>query len=300
MKLIGIGETKDEQDIIEPWVRHNMLLLDHLIVMDGSNDDTYNILEKLAEEFKDRIDIQKQKEFGDFQSSRTTALLREAYHLGADFIFPLDADEFLGVPNRLTLEGQLQKIPIGGAGNLPWRTFIVTPDTIDTCANDAPKGFKYRRAVENPLHYKVIVRTEGLNINQVWIGTGNHDCSSVLGSVKTVNLDVPLLHFPLRSQDQMIGKAVLRWVGTLSANPSIRTSGGAWHIRDIFDKLLANGQLDLCNLSLLYAQHENQVPTLVEEIPIIQYERKYSSGRAMNAVSLIAKSWEKTLEKVGG
>src|ERR1039458_9009142 len=298
MKLIGIGETKDEQDIIEPWVRHNMSLLDHLIIIDGSHDDTPNILSKLVEEFNGRLEVKPQAEFGDFQSMRTTSLLREAYKLEANFIFPLDADEFLGTIDRKFLEQQLTKIPLGGVGNVPWRTFIVTPDTVASCANDSPRGFQYRRIVENPLHYKVIVRTEGLSINQVWIGTGNHDCSSPLGSVPQVNLELSLFHFPLRSYEQLLSKTVLHWIGTVAANPGIRISGGAWHVRSMFDKLLIDGKLDLCALSLLYAQYENQVPALVKEVPIFNYQVKHGGREAMNAMSLIAKSWEKSLEKL--
>ena len=40
MILVGIAETKDEQDIIEPWVRHSLNLLNKLTIVDDSQDAT--------------------------------------------------------------------------------------------------------------------------------------------------------------------------------------------------------------------------------------------------------------------
>ena len=40
-KVIGLSMVKNDQDIIEPMLRHNAALLDALIVLDnGSVDDT--------------------------------------------------------------------------------------------------------------------------------------------------------------------------------------------------------------------------------------------------------------------
>ena len=294
MILVGIAETKDEQDIIEPWVRHNMVLLDKLTIVDDSQDKTYAILQSLATEFQGRIGLERQVEFGDFQARRTTELFHKSRE--ADFVFPLDADEFLGVTTRVELEQQLQKIPLGGVGNMPWCTFVVTPDTIEACAQDPPKGFQYRRYAELPLHWKVVVRMEGLDWASHWIGVGNHDCRSPKGTAPGVELsELPLLHFPLRNREQMVAKTILRWISASAANPTMRINGGAWHIRRNFDSLVTGQELDLCELSWMYAQDDK--PGLVREDPKIDYKRVYSSGQSMNALALIAKTWENSLTK---
>ena len=291
MMLVGVGETKNEQDIIEPWVRHHLKLLDRIIVVDDSIDETGDILRKLADEFGGRIIVERQVGFGDHQARRTTELLRRAD--GADFVFPLDADEFVGATDRTSLEALLQQVPPGGAGLMQWRTFVVTSDTLDACAQDAPRGFGWRRAVEMPPHSKVVVRTAGCDLNDFTLWVGNHNVDSTRGRIKPVELDVPLLHFPVRSREQMLGKAVVRWVACLAANRYVRDSGTSWHVQRNFDELVTGKEMNVCEMSLLYAQTGR--PKLVQEVPMIEYERKYSNGRAMAAVPLIAKSWEHSL-----
>lgn len=48
MKLYSFTTVKDEEDIIESFVRYNMNILDGMVISDnGSTDDTLNILYKL-------------------------------------------------------------------------------------------------------------------------------------------------------------------------------------------------------------------------------------------------------------
>lgn len=81
-KIVGISMVKNEQHIIEPFVRHNIRFLDHLIVLDnGSVDETRNILTKLSEEFANLV-VSDDKEFESTQSKRMTALLHHCQAAG--------------------------------------------------------------------------------------------------------------------------------------------------------------------------------------------------------------------------
>jgi hypothetical protein len=51
MRLYSFTTVKDEEDIIESFVRYNMNILDGMIISDnGSNDKTLEILYKLKDE----------------------------------------------------------------------------------------------------------------------------------------------------------------------------------------------------------------------------------------------------------
>ena len=291
MILTAVGMVKDEQDIIEPFVRHHMDLLDRMLLIDDSVDETSRILRSLVEEFKGRLEVERQEEFGVYQARRTTELLRRM--AGADFVFPLDADEFIGTGSRDALELALMKVPLGGAGFMQWRTYVVTKDTLDACADDAPRGFCWRRKEEKPLYGKVVVHIAGCDVNDFSLCVGNHEAESKRGRMSVVNLDVPLLHFPVRSYEQLLGRTVTRWVACLSANPTVRGSGTSWHVQRNFDDLTNGSDMNVCEMSLMYAQDRR--PSLVKESHCVEYERRYSDGKRMNALSLVAKAWEQSL-----
>src|ERR1700681_2600267 len=114
MRLFGVAMVRNEADVIEAFVRHNLSVLDGLAIVDhGSFDATSDILAKLqAEKLPLHIERDDRPEY--FQSARTTALVRETLRREqADFVFALDADEFLKCPSRQTLEQALGDVPPG-------------------------------------------------------------------------------------------------------------------------------------------------------------------------------------------
>ena len=51
MTITAVTGCKNEQDIIEPFVRHTLRFCDQLIILDNSLDDSKRILDQLAVEF---------------------------------------------------------------------------------------------------------------------------------------------------------------------------------------------------------------------------------------------------------
>ena len=88
--------VKNEQDIIEPFVRHTALFVDdHIILDNASADDTRRILTELMREL-DGVVVTTLSAFGYRQSNLMTKLLQAcqtAYF--ADYVIFLDADEFI-------------------------------------------------------------------------------------------------------------------------------------------------------------------------------------------------------------
>src|SRR5271165_1826568 len=102
--LLGISVIKNEQDIVEPFVRHNLRFLDRLIVLDnGSVDNTAEILRHLQNEFPSLV-VEHDDQFGHAQQQRMNQLLQEGQNkYRPDFAIPLDADEFLAARDRRAL-----------------------------------------------------------------------------------------------------------------------------------------------------------------------------------------------------
>src|SRR5882672_3188884 len=125
MRLFGVSMVRNEADVIEAFVRHNLTVLDGLAIVDhGSNDDTPEILAKLrAEGLPLRVERDADPAFQ--QSGVVTALAREALARdGADFAFALDADEFLKVGSRESLERALAEVPPGMHAVMHWLTYV--------------------------------------------------------------------------------------------------------------------------------------------------------------------------------
>jgi hypothetical protein len=162
--ILGLSMVKNEQDVIEPFVRHNIRLLDRLVVLDnGSVDGTRTILAKLSEEFSNLVVIEDER-FGYTQSEIMTSLLHKYQPaFAADYVLPLDADEFVGAADRAALLRELQQIPQGGSGLVSWATFVLTPEVLDIgTADPLPRMVFRRRQEQGPLPFrKCFLRVDG-------------------------------------------------------------------------------------------------------------------------------------------
>ena len=98
---LGIAVVKNEADVIEPFVRHNLGFMDALFIADNNSvDGTREILVQLQQEglpivlFDDPI-------VGHFQAEKVTAMYRQIVpEFKPRFVFLLDADEFIIAPSR--------------------------------------------------------------------------------------------------------------------------------------------------------------------------------------------------------
>ena len=113
-----------ECDMILPFLRQCAELFDKVMIADiQSTDGTLTALR----EFRDpRVEVQvyevdRQEKY---QSALMNCLSREAFAQGADWVFLLDADEFLDIANREALEyfaitaGNRQRRPSGSMDQL--------------------------------------------------------------------------------------------------------------------------------------------------------------------------------------
>ena len=304
-RVVGLSMVKNEQDVVEPFIRHNARLLDCLVVLDNASvDATRRIALDCARELGSVV-VADSDEFGYAQSERMTRLLHHVQGaFFADFVLLLDADEFLAAPDRAALDAVLEAIPPGGVGLLPWRTFVLRPGEAARAATDPPRSIRWRRAAELPTFRKAALRLDGLHRPDLRIAQGNHEVSSASGrAVPAVDLDdLPLLHFPVRSRAQLVSKGVVGWMAYLARNPQARREDQGFQWRDAFDGVvsgrLGREEADLCEASMRYAQ-DRPAPDwradAVEDEPPSDYVRRYSDGSFGDPLALVARSWERSL-----
>jgi FkbM family methyltransferase len=202
MKLAGISVVRNECDVIEAFVRHNLRFLDRLIVADNlSTDSTRRILELLRDEGLP-LDLESADQPDHPQEMVLNAMLARAARDGYDFIFPLDADEFIGAESRAALESGLAAIPAGQYGLMPWYPYIAT-SADNPAERNVLKRITHKLAPTKP-EAKVVVPGRMVLEKGLKLSVGNHHCLRDGRALMdcAVPPGVQINHFPLRSPEQ--------------------------------------------------------------------------------------------------
>jgi len=246
MKLFGAAMLRNEADIVESFVRHNLSLLDGLLVVDhGSSDGTSEILDALVTEGLP-LEVERDASVGYLQSEIMSRTVRQALaRHGADFVFALDGDEFLRIARRDLLDSVLATLPEGLHAAMAWQTYVPEFD-----ANPPPPAAtvlaraKYRLAEERHGLHKVIVARAFADTPGAVIAVGNHvvlpsaDHSAVLQPVKHARVAaevVALAHLPVRSARQLTNKIVIGWLAHCVARRN--NADLAFHWRELYHEL---------------------------------------------------------------
>jgi hypothetical protein len=241
LRLIGVICAGNEADIIEACVRHSLTLLDRLLILEHNTlDGTREILDRLVAEGLP-ISLEHASEPRFMQREFTNRLLRAALEIhGADWVFPLDCDEFLLAASRAALDGALTEA--GDAHvRMKWVNYVPTPD--DPAGEPHPLRrirhcYDYRRCVDdNPYVWKIGVNARFLGdyyLDRYEIVRGNHFLSLLdqrpPASAPMATLTaLRIAHFPVRSTDQMAQKAALGLLARLGTQSRSTHHAQAWH-----------------------------------------------------------------------
>ena len=244
MKLVGVAMVKNEADIIEAFARHNLGLLDRLLVIDHqSSDATVAILSALRAEGLP-IELMRDTTIAFRQGDRIGELARLAFNrFEADHVFALDADEFILAPSRPLLESRLAGLSAGAHASLPWRNYV-PEDAPPSAAHPFERIRLAAEADVSPMT-KLVLGREFVDRHRE-LSHGNHALLERIGeqwqpiAIPPALPDVALAHLPFRSIEQFVAKIVLAWFGNrLLQGPAARSSDTNWHWRDLFDRYLA-------------------------------------------------------------
>jgi hypothetical protein len=217
--------VRNEADIIEAFVRHNTSVLDGMAIVDhGSIDATLPILTSLAREGLPIVLI-KSATPGYLQEHITTATARDVFRqTGADYVLPLDADEFLKVRSRDEFGRALRAIPPNMNGLLHWLTYV--PDFAR--APDgmlALLGSARRLARERQIFHKALMSRYLLERPQAMLSNGNHFVATrPYGTSQEAEPHArirdefaSLAHVPIRSAAQLVTKVAIKKLGRIAA-----------------------------------------------------------------------------------
>ena len=224
--------VRNEADIIRVNILHHLAQgVDHFLVVDnGSSDGTVEILTRLAE----RLPIQWTQYTGPYyQSEIVTELAREAYRRGADWVIPVDADEFWSAPaGNLT---SLLEQSSAEALEVRVVNFIQRRDCIErstasllsmTRRTPQPVGpmERVRRLVQERQFAYVEMMYPAKWISRasptLTLGVGNHTIMDLSGPCEQTD-QVVCLHAPLRCRAVLESLAACGKRATESENPLI-------------------------------------------------------------------------------
>ncbi|MGD1253687.1 glycosyltransferase family 2 protein [Mycobacterium seoulense] len=256
-EALGIAMVKNEADVIEAFVRHNLSFMDAVAIVDNDSvDDTRQILVRLQREglpvilFDDPI-------VGHFQAEIVTAVYRRVVpKFRPRFVFLLDADEFIVAASREALYAQLRAMRPGTQAQYRWRTYIPAPTGPEGDASDPLRSITHRRAEERAWWKPIIVTKPKIDM-KLRIKQGNHGATYRGRSLRKVKLrDVTIAHFPVRSVDQFTSKILVGWIANLERNRYRLDFAHGIHWKVVYERIIRGPSFsaeDLTREALKYA-----------------------------------------------
>ena len=248
-KVWSVSMVRNEADIVEAFVRHNCTVLDGMAIIDhGSIDGTLAILTALARE-RLPIILVKSATPGYLQEQITTAAARDVFRqTGADFVLPLDADEFLKVRSRDEFDRALGAVPAAMNGLMHWLTYVPDFATADRGMIALLRSAK-RVAKERQVFQKALMSRYLLDRPEAMLSNGNHYVARVLrGKPEDAEPHAriraefaALAHVPIRSAAQLVTKVAVKKLGRIAAQFDWRPDAAS---QIAYEAVLANRTVD--------------------------------------------------------
>lgn len=230
MRIIGLSVVKNEDDVIEAMVRHNLQFLDHIHVVDnGSTDRTQEILTALVNEGLS-ITFEINEALQHIQADLLSALVNGGF--SEDHVVLLDSDEFL-----ICTADELRTLfeEARGPVTLPWVTYVPRPNDPQDDVNPLTR-ITHRRRREKPEYSKVVI--PAMVPRPVEVTAGSHGLKKIKA---TAHPSVKIGHFPVRSPAQIASKVLIgSW--NMGLRDKGRKEGYQWHA--LAEEIKANGLPD--------------------------------------------------------
>jgi hypothetical protein len=282
-RIAGIAMVKNEEDIIELFIRYAFSFCDRLYICNhNSADRTVEIINALAGEGLD-IRLSHSTAAGYPQEQITHGLIKQAIAQGAEWILPLDADEF-----PISQSGSVRDAILSLDPTVEWR-YVWRNYFFSSKARLKDKNFFKRFDIyADSMFGKCLFHSKLYASHYCRITKGNHFLKYAgKRSIPQVKLipDVKLAHFPAPTFGKLVWKNIN--FGIIASNRG-------------FDEIAKSGwmHLDAKNISELYAsgsQFSKGKP------PIAPIATKYTTRRFASderyVISQLASSYREYHER---
>lgn len=231
MKLLGLTIARNDEDIIEAFVKHNLSFLDILLVIENSSADRTR--EKLVNLMKEGLPliIFDDPGFGAVTSDRLSVLLKNTQRFfPCDYFFLLHPDEFIVCPSRTSLEETLQKS--SKYQSLYLQTlFYVMNSTQKNCEIQELFVQCFEQRIEDSCrYYSKVAHKNSLKNAEANYNIKEINQKSNGGDVLPPNVlrNILIAKIPVRSRNQLISHAVINRPNELLINDSSDPYLPAW------------------------------------------------------------------------
>lgn len=249
LNLRAILLVRNEADIWSRTLEAALKLFDHLYVVEHCpTDRTDEITARMRAKYPAKISTYTMRQQGYFQSELSGLFARTAFSGGADWVFFIDADEFLRFRSRAALEDALAGRD-GEIVSLTWRNLM--PSRLGTFQRfDLAQTFQTRTA---PSSYGKLVmhRDWAARFPTFEVALGNHSVLPWAGAAHAFGPSVgELLHIPIRSVERLREK-VSSSIASLEARAG-DTPGAGRHLYELAQMLANSSEAEIAALALDY------------------------------------------------
>ncbi len=258
-KIYAISMVRNDADIISSFLAQAEELFDDLFLVDvQSTDGTREIISSRAASSK-KIRLYSIDRQEKYQSAMMNRLARLALAEGADWIFLLDADEFVNIESRNALQNFLRSFP-DEIMHLPWINLVPT-DYGSFTFFDISQQFRWRGRTSS---YNKIAFSSlfAAHCPEFHIHEGNHHVSRNFTSAleKTTHPGLTLLHLPVRSLDRFKYKMISARATLLAKHN--RLAGEGAHVLAIINLLetsTLSAEAKLNAIATDYGKHSEEL-----------------------------------------
>ena len=247
MRIVAVSVVRNEADIVELFVRYHLQIVDHMIVANhGSVDDTGTILSELREEGMP-VEVVVEAGAAFDQAAVMTRLMRRAVlEFGADWVLPLDCDEFLTDDCADDVRCHFHDLTESEAYHVGWQSYVPTPEDPQHEPNLLRRVTHRRRCEVRPKKGKIIVPRALALRRGLSLSVGNHRLIRRRAwKIDTIRGEIAphlrLAHFPVRSPRQLVSKVLAGWTSRLASHE--HEAHHNWHLKQLVERLHRNPEI---------------------------------------------------------
>jgi hypothetical protein len=273
-----------------------------IITDNGSWDETVPIINSMIAEGYPVLLIEgKERDFQQKNNMNDMMTMAFRDH-GADWVIPLDADEFV-----ITVSGAPPGDVIGRLDPLSlhfikWRTYLPEDPNVD-CNKMIPARMTMARTPGTETFSKVLVSRYVHEAFRPQFTAGNHNVVSGTDTNpgKTMQEDLKIAHYPIRSINQCRSKVLSNWLMRKHVGGSPNQS---FHWKLIYDHIKESGNLDYETI-LHIAKHYDMrdwsldvgnEPCPIEDLLPVDKDLKHTTSNPVNWLKNLLKTMESIIE----